>query len=812
MAADAQSTLRTAELLLKQGKTEVALGKLDGLARGASRDLLVLNRIGDLLARHGKANDAIGYYLRIAALFSEQGFYPKAVAIHKKVLRLNPNNTECLHQLGELYVSQKLPGEARVYFLRAAEGYLAAQDFARARAVYERLVEVEPEDPRHRARLAESLAAQGENEKAGDELIRLADHLLATRQIDDAETTYERARELVPERSDTLLGLSRCRKAAGQEAEALQMLEEAAKPDDAVPAVLGALALQYEESGRKDDAIKLLLRPGAEQVPSGVMLQLFAPRVDAGDADELWGRFDAVLDRWTQGDGRPRALALLTELGDLEAHGHIPALERLYAALKVGEDRPATVRSLESLIRAHQARSNEDEAQALLAELEKIAPMSPLVSRPDAETPAAPARASGEGGGAQAELPIEAEAPAVPLNRGDEEFVTGRLTQAEILEKYGLLSQALDQVREVTAKFPGHEKAQERLVALLRESPEREGLRDAQVALALARRASGDADGAHNAAREARQAALLTPEQERLLQRLGLVDGGRAAPAKPAASPVVAAPPAATEPPVPQVVAPPAAPQPIPAEPVARAAAAAPSEPEPSRGDGIVLIDFDAMGDEPEPEMAAAAPQADDAPATPVEAATPTSPPPAAAAGSPFEDDDDLSTITAALESELFADDLEPEAPEADTEQSMGDVFAAFKQHVEQEVASDDYRTHYDLGIAYKEMGLTDEAISEFQVAIQSPELFREACSMLALCHREREEMQQAAAWYRQALEADGADELELTGLRYDLAEVLALAGERDEALSLFRNVLQSDPSFRQVQERIADLESNPTA
>ena len=137
MAADVHKQLGRAEGLLKQGKLQPALRELDLLAKNAGGDLLTLNRIGDLLAKQKHREEAVGYYRPIADRFSEQGFYPKAIAIFKKILRLLPDDPGCLAKLGSLYVNQKLPSESRAYFLKAAQGYLATQDFSRAREVYE---------------------------------------------------------------------------------------------------------------------------------------------------------------------------------------------------------------------------------------------------------------------------------------------------------------------------------------------------------------------------------------------------------------------------------------------------------------------------------------------------------------------------------------------------------------------------------------------------------------------------------------------------------------------------------------------------
>ena len=78
-------------------------------------------------------------------------------------------------------------------------------------------------------------------------------------------------------------------------------------------------------------------------------------------------------------------------------------------------------------------------------------------------------------------------------------------------------------------------------------------------------------------------------------------------------------------------------------------------------------------------------------------------------------------------------------APEEPPEESVSDIVAAFRQRMAEEIDATDHRTHYDLGIGYREMGLIDEAIDELQIAASagSAELRSEACAMLALCHRE---------------------------------------------------------------------------
>ena len=170
--------------------------------------------------------------------------------------------------------------------------------------------------------------------------------------------------------------------------------------------------------------------------------------------------------------------------------------------------------------------------------------------------------------------------------------------------------------------------------------------------------------------------------------------------------------------------------------------------------------------------------------------------------------DADLDAIKAALEEELLAEETGPVRPEDSPDESVGEILQAFKERVDEEVEAEDHRTHYELGIGLKEMGLIEEAIHELRMAVGTPEFHREACTMLALCHRERQETDEAVHWYCAALERETADSEAARSLRYDLAEMLLEAGDTEAALDHFRNVMEIDPAFRDVRGRVTELES----
>jgi len=131
--------------------------------------------------------------------------------------------------------------------------------------------------------------------------------------------------------------------------------------------------------------------------------------------------------------------------------------------------------------------------------------------------------------------------------------------------------------------------------------------------------------------------------------------------------------------------------------------------------------------------------------------------------------------------------------------QSVDELFNAFREGVEQQVKGDDYDTHYNLGIAYKEMQLLDPAIEEFKKAMRDPERTLECCSMLSICEQAQNNPDAAVAWLRQGIEAPGFPPEDAMGLHYDLGLILLGQGHRDEALEEFRIVAEQDPDYRDV-------------
>ena len=152
--------------------------------------------------------------------------------------------------------------------------------------------------------------------------------------------------------------------------------------------------------------------------------------------------------------------------------------------------------------------------------------------------------------------------------------------------------------------------------------------------------------------------------------------------------------------------------------------------------------------------------------------------------------------------------------PTAESLNQLAEVFQEFRSELgEMGDEDEDLETHYNLGIAYREMGLLDEAIGEFQKvakAVQKGKPFSYAmnCStLLALSFMDKGEPKIASLWYRRALETPDLEQESILALRYDLGLALESAGEAKSALDSFQQVYAMNIDYRDVADRISALQ-----
>jgi tetratricopeptide (TPR) repeat protein len=172
----------------------------------------------------------------------------------------------------------------------------------------------------------------------------------------------------------------------------------------------------------------------------------------------------------------------------------------------------------------------------------------------------------------------------------------------------------------------------------------------------------------------------------------------------------------------------------------------------------------------------------------------------------------DIAASLDAIENLDTASGLPPEFNEAGEQVDVEEVFAKFKEGVAKQVSVDDAQSHYDLGVAYKEMGLIDDAIREFDVAARDTKRECVCRSMIGMIQVERGRMNEAIEAFLLGLRAPMKTPEQETVLCYEIGAAYEGTKRIKEALSFFQKVARRDPSYRDVGDRIARLSGSKVA
>ena len=149
----------------------------------------------------------------------------------------------------------------------------------------------------------------------------------------------------------------------------------------------------------------------------------------------------------------------------------------------------------------------------------------------------------------------------------------------------------------------------------------------------------------------------------------------------------------------------------------------------------------------------------------------------------------------------------EEKPPTGDEQADFQEMLKRFKQGVAENVDDEDFESHYDLGIAYKEMGLIDEAVAEFQKALRGHTNRVRSYEALGQCFVEKGQFHVAASVLSRAIALGEGDDHHLVGVLYLLGRAKEELSRDRDALDYYQRVFAVDIEFRDVADRISAIE-----
>ncbi|MFP3940841.1 MAG: tetratricopeptide repeat protein, partial [Thermoanaerobaculia bacterium] len=531
MAVSREKVVHNAEKYVSRGKIDAAIREYRKLLADNPNDISTLNRVGDLYARIDRNSEAIDLFHQIAQQYADDGFFVKAIAIYKKIIKLDPTLLDVYEQLADLYHRQGLVNEARTQYHVLADYYLKHDRTAQAVGIYRRMVELEPDDPAHRAKLADLYRQEDQVEEAMGEYRAIAELMLQHQRGREAAQVYERALDVTAEDlgfiTDAVLKL----KEEGHVASAAHFLSVAVERNPKAEKVARIAGLEGREAPAADGPDTAPVDTAAlepEAAESAQETETAASVAEgAGEGEPAGGDAPAA---------EPPAAAPMED-GESEDEAGAGELDGELFALELDEDEPDSLVTppadmLEDRDRRGAAWSDDSPGERPPA-AQAAAGTGEAEAEPPPET--AEVVAEGESGGTfEFELDLDAgdeelleaagtspaEPTPAPGGDGDGASAPGDdgldhdllertaaqvqaaaasgepddlLTEAEVLAKYGIEEKALDRLAELLQREPGNLEAFQLMVGIHLDAERHD--RAAAVAGQMAEVAEAQSDG-----------------------------------------------------------------------------------------------------------------------------------------------------------------------------------------------------------------------------------------------------------------------------------------------------------------------------
>ena len=310
MPFDREGTLRNAEKLLRQGKLDLAIAEYRKVIEDQPSDWNTANTLGDLYFRAGQLDKAIAQYNDIAAHLANEGFFPKAVALYKKILKIKPDEERAMWHLGNISARQGLLVEARSNFVLLAERRRARGDAKGVAEVRIRLGDLDGADLETRLAGVRARVELGDPKAAVDRLKQDAADLQEKGKDADSLEMLTEAAQIDPEDMSLRQMLVQAYIARGDFDAACQFATSAAE--------LRQLATQLFGLGREDEGLNVLASAAdADPADASIRMELVKRLVARGDVASA----RTMLTPEVAGND-PELLWLLAEMELRD--GHIP--------------------------------------------------------------------------------------------------------------------------------------------------------------------------------------------------------------------------------------------------------------------------------------------------------------------------------------------------------------------------------------------------------------------------------------------------------------------------------------------------------
>lgn len=804
-----EKLLASAQKNLQKGQLAKAIKDYQQVVELDPKDIRNRQKLAELFCRARMNAEAFGEYGAVARHYGDNGFYLKAIAVYKQMQKLDPEQVNIYHRLAELNVKQGLVGNALAEYRNLAAFFEKKKLLADAIGVLQKMAELEPENINVHVKIAECYVQAGLREKAREEITQVLVLLREAREFSRMAKLYELFLPLFPNDPEMKTGLAEVLVRKGEIEKGLQLLKALLRDNPENSQILKVLAFGYRENEDYENerlAYQHLLKhaPGDLQLREGYIRAC----LDGGEHSRALEELDECKEAFFNA-GQVPLLRVFYE-GLLKA---LPDNERVQGALSLVNEHAGEGQKIPDAVAVRQPLAEKSPALEVMAsetvveEIEETAPT--VASAPGRGVPESTAEKNNsdtESGGAE-EIPLEflevAAERAEPLSTMQPADVSGGQLQGAIGPETVAEEMELELELELDEPFLALAIQQDELfldgrgggaqggaVVLVVESRTVEADALAQTEEALE---EIDPEEILEELEEFEPEGILEDvEPEELFEELELISDP---------------------------------------EPLDILAAEAADQEKVASGDlgselrdllsGLESLPGPAMNVRDELEEAEFYlqqgllddservcrrllhfdPGCAEAQGKLAELATLRQ----EAVSAPAEHE--LFDLPGAIrDEEAWREDEEMQGLNEVDRLSLDGVVDDFKKNVETQIDAEDTETHYNLGIAYKEMGLFDDAIGEFDKAMKNPGRLVDSLTLKGTCLFEKGAFEQAEKVFKSGLAYPGLNSAERTSLHYEMGLLYEAWGRHLEALDSFQSAADADLFFRDVGEKVEAL------
>jgi tetratricopeptide (TPR) repeat protein len=464
-----QKVLSAAEKFVQQGKLPNAITEYEKVLKNDPKDLTVMNTVGDLYARLGNNDKAVECFKSVGDAYASQGFTVKAIAMYKKLGKLK-SSLESVLRLAELYTQQGLFNDARAQYLQVAEEFLRDGQLEQAVRIFQKTLEMDPENITMRTKLAEVYVRLNKKTEAWQIFSAAAEALRSKGQLDAAEEILQRMLKLDPNSSYALLMRGRTAFDAGDLSGAIKHLEKVADLDSN-PDGLRTLMQAYLRANRFADAGALAAKLLSVHNDVTGVLNYAEALIAAGQFEEALDVYEQNCERLLAADSGKILETLHSLIGHVREN--TAALERLLGVLQKAGDTTHVSEMYELLAHASVQSGELEKARDYYLKLTQLEPENQLHARNYQQVLGKLGSSSGthlitaeEGAVLVDEL--EATAPFVDQRYPDDVALAIRdaLTDAELFISYNMPAKALAPLLSALPQAPRDLRMNQKLAAL----------------------------------------------------------------------------------------------------------------------------------------------------------------------------------------------------------------------------------------------------------------------------------------------------------------------------------------------------------